>query len=277
MAKTKNQSDPIIAEIMNGTKILGGLIQQHLVRIGRNNHRFIKNFQNQLCDYLNNNTNYQWAPEQKPKYRSEGDSIDILGTCKGCPTYIIEIDATRGDQVAKKLLSRIALWGIEKNSAVRYVALLYPNTQGGGKSESEKFVRFGNSVLKKCNSESSCAGIYTDGIDVELWDFNQQSVFVITNQDGEKECVQSMTRCAMAVIDSYIARNNITNYSDVRKVFKKFVDVQKGPSRYKYLRTVGGTPIFVYTQWREYGNGANWIEFVNLCKGKGYSIEKVWK
>ena len=276
MAKTKNQSDPIIAEIMNGTKILGGLIQQHLVRIGRNNHRFIKNFQNQLCDYLNNNTNYQWAPEQKPKYRSEGDSIDILGTCKGCPTYIIEIDATRGDQVAKKLLSRIALWGIEKNSAVRYVALLYPNTQGGGKSESEKFVRFGNSVLKKCNSASSCVGVYINNGKVELWDFNQLSNFEIKDKKGNVKNIQSMAQCAMAVIGDYITHNKIKNYSDLRRSFGNFVDNQPGPSRYKYLTTISGTSIYVYTQWREYGYGANWIKFVALCKRKGYFINKVW-
>ena len=277
MAKKKIQNDPIITEITNGTAQLGGLIQRHLSRENKNDHQFIKDFQNQLCDFLNNHTNYTWTTEQKPKYRTEGDSIEILGVGPGWPDYIIEIDATRGDQVAKKLFSRIALWGIVKDSTVKYVALLYPNTQVGGKAESEKFVRLGNSVLKRLNTNSSSVGIYTDGIDIELWDFNQQSIFVITNQDGEEERVQSMTQCAMAVIDSYIARNNITNYSDVKKAFKRFVDFPEGPSRYKYLKTINGTPIGVYTQWREYGNGANWIEFVNLCKKKGYFIKKVWK
>ena len=277
MAKKKFQKDSIITEIINGTEQFGKLIQDHLSREKKNDHHFIKAFQNQLCDFLNNHTNYTWTTEQKPKYRTEGDSIDILGVCPGFPDYIIEIDATRGDQVAKKLFSRIALWGIVKDSTVKYVALLYPNTQAGGKAESEKFVRFGNSVLKRLNSKSSCVGIYHDGIDTELWDFNQQSVFVITNEYGYEECVQSMTQCAMAVIKNYIARNNITDYSGVQKAFKKFVDDKKGPSRYKYLRTIGGKKIHVYTQWREYGNGANWIKFVNLCKAKGYSIQKIWK
>lgn len=276
MAKKKYQNDPIITAIKNGTAQFGKLIQDHLNRKKKNDHHFIKDFQNQLCDYLNHNTNYTWSTEQKPKYRTEGDSIDILGVRPGCPDFIIEIDATRGDQVAKKLFSRIALWGIVKGATVKYVALLYPNTQVGGKAESEKFVRLGNSTLKRLNSNSSCVGIYHDGINTELWDFNQQSVFVITNQYGYKVRVQSMTQCAMEVIKDYIARNNITNYSDVKKAFKKFVDDQIGPSRYKYLKTIGGTKIHVYTQWREYGNGANWVEFVKLCKSKGYSIQKIW-
>lgn len=277
MAKKKIQNDPIITEITNGTAKLGGFIQKHLSRKNKNDHQSIKDFQDQLCDYLNKNTNYTWATEQKPKYRTEGDSIDILGVCPGFPDYIIEIDATRGDQVAKKLFSRIALWGIVKNSTVKYVALLYPNTQVGGKAESEKFVRLGNSVLKRLNSKSSSVGIYTDGIDMELWDFNQQSIFVITDKNGNVKNVQGMTQCAMAVIDDYINQNNIKNYSRVNKAFQNYVDVKKGPSRYKYLRTIGGTPIYVYTQWREYGNGANWIEFVNFCKAKKYFIKKVWK
>jgi hypothetical protein len=276
MAKKTTNCDPIIAEIVKGTCQLGGCIQQHLNRENQNDHSNIANFQKQLCEYLNQNTNYSWASEQKPNYRTEGDSIDILGVCQNCPNYIIEIDATRGDQVAKKLLSRIALWGIEKNSIVRYIALLYPNTQGGGKSESEKFVRFGNSVLKKCNSASSCVGVYINNGKVELWDFNQLSNFEIKDKKGNVKNIQSMAQCAMAVIGDYITQNKIKNYSDLRRSFGNFVDNQPGPSRYKYLTTISGTSIYVYTQWREYGYGANWIKFVALCKRKGYFINKVW-
>ena len=75
------------------------------------NHSLVEKFQESIKDILNNGKNgYKWEIEEKAKGRSEKDSIDILGQAKNMQNWIIEIDATRSDQVSQKLLSRMTLW-----------------------------------------------------------------------------------------------------------------------------------------------------------------------
>lgn len=125
------------------------------------NHKLVEVFQENVKDELNKAPNgYDWEIEWQVKGRSERDSIDIFGQpTKGSPigpNWIIEIDATRSDQVSQKLLSRIALWGL--GQSIQYVAILYPDTQNG-KSACEKYLRYGNAVLQKINKNSSVTGI----------------------------------------------------------------------------------------------------------------------
>lgn len=73
-------------------------------------HSRVEEFQKSIKNNLNEDKNgYKWEIEEKAKGRSEKDSIDILGQAKNMQSWIIEIDATRSDQVSQKLLSRIQL------------------------------------------------------------------------------------------------------------------------------------------------------------------------
>lgn len=104
------------------------------------NHSLVEKFQESIKDILNNDKNgYKWEIEEKAKGRSEKDSIDILGQAKNMQNWIIEIDATRSDQVSQKLLSRMTLWGLK--NPLNYVAILYPDTRNG-KNACEKYLRY---------------------------------------------------------------------------------------------------------------------------------------
>ena len=93
-------------------------------------HSRVEEFQKSIKNNLNEDKNgYKWEIEEKAKGRSEKDSIDILGQAKNMQSWIIEIDATRSDQVSQKLLSRITLWGLK--NPINYVAILYPDTRNG--------------------------------------------------------------------------------------------------------------------------------------------------
>ena len=168
-------------------------------RVGRViDHSLVERFQESIKDNLNGmSSGYVWEVEKKAKGRSERDSIDILGKAKGNSDWIIEIDATRSDQVSQKLLSRMALWGLQ--SPVQYVAILYPDTQNGKKA-CEKYIRYGNAILKKINGKSSVTGIFIDPLSgvVEVLQFNSSDHFYVNGV----EC-KSMTEAAAKVIKEY--------------------------------------------------------------------------
>ena len=83
------------------------------------NHSLVEKFQESIKDILNNDKNgYKWEIEEKAKGRSEKDSIDILGQAKNMQNWIIEIDATRSDQVSQKLLSRMCIFLIWVDSVL---------------------------------------------------------------------------------------------------------------------------------------------------------------
>ena len=158
--------------IPNEAQALISLINKHLARINRNNHSIIKNFQDALCTALNNHTQqtgYVWKKEVKMKamqgiaatlLTTVNDSVDILGTGKkGHPIYIIELDASRADQVAKKILSRMALLGLQND--IVYIAMMYPDTQNG-LSQCEKYIKYGRAILQSVNPRSELYGLYLD-------------------------------------------------------------------------------------------------------------------
>jgi hypothetical protein len=273
MAKS-NVSHPLIKPICIASNNYRDLISRHLGRTKRNDHSNIDKFQTAICDDLNvTKSEYKWKTEVKPRGRSERDSVDIFGE-NDSEICIIEIDAARGDQVAKKAFSRTALWGLNKqnNKAIIYIALLYPH-KTANPIECEKYVRFANSILKKINSNSMAIAIYIGNNYIEIWDFNKTSSFTI---NGGNDIV-GLTKCAKEAVKKYISSKGIKRFSQLKKVFGKYVDTKSGPSRYSQLTTMplpDGNDVFVYSQWREFGLGCNWDEFVNLCKDYSIRIEK---
>lgn len=83
-----------------------------------------------------------------------GDSVDIHTSDSKDWEIIIEIDATRADQVAKKFVSRFAhiLESSEEN--VIYVVLCYPGTDRMPLPECEKYIDYGEKILKKIHQKA---------------------------------------------------------------------------------------------------------------------------
>lgn len=81
-------------------------------------------------------------------YSTFNDSADILVKGEeGEPLIIVEIDATRADQVAKKMFSRFA-YAKKAGRKLIYVALLYPGTEAMNVHECQKYFVFGTDVLQ---------------------------------------------------------------------------------------------------------------------------------
>ena len=129
-----NKSTPHISHIFNHI--------HYINRKNKDDHGNIENFQDDLCKALNSQNQtpgYKWYKEYKinstkivvpQRFIGVDDSVDILGHGgDNDPICIIEIDASRADQVAKKILSRTALFGLLH--PIIYVSLMYPDTQKG--------------------------------------------------------------------------------------------------------------------------------------------------
>lgn len=238
------------------------------------NHKKVEEFQESIKDILNKSaTGYLWDTEVQAKGRIEKDSIDIFGQAKGQKNWIIEIDATRTDQVSQKLLSRLSLWG--KKDPIQYVAILYPDAQNKGKSACEKYLRYGNEICQIINKNSSVLGIFVDPVlhTVEVLQFDQPSHFYVNGT----EC-KSMTDAAAEAVKAYLTKHP-KKFKQLKSHWGKFVDDQRGPSRYKDvgMKTTDGVPVYTYTQFRQHGLSSYWTDFVRNCKKNGIVVSKMRK
>lgn len=259
-------------------------------RLGKEiDHSLVEQFQKEIKDILNTTKNdYRWEKEITPQGRSEKDSIDILGVAKKNkklnPKWIIEIDATRSDQVSQKFLSRLALWGLE--APMHYVAILYPDTKGG-KNVCEKYLRFGSEVLRSINKQSSITGLFVDPtvdtVEIQQYIVNGKKSsdhFELKWKEGKairsKEC-KSMSEVAKEAIKLYLSKNPVS-YTQLKRYWGKFVEdriVSKSSST--GTQTIDGITVYHYTQFRQYGICSYWSDFVQLCKKKGIFIRKMRK
>ena len=242
----------------------------------KTNHKKVEKFQEQVMKNLNaSGTEYTWDEEIQARGRSEKDSIDIIGQAKGQQNWIIEIDATRTDQVSQKLLSRLALWG--QKEPIQYVAILYPDAQEKGQSACEKYLRYGNEIIKKINKNSNVIGVFVDPDknqnQVEVLLFGESSHFSVNGV----EC-KTMNDAAAEAIRQYVNSHPVS-YATLRKRWGKFVNNQRGASRYKNVgvKTTDGVGVYSYTQFRQYGLCSYWSDYEKLCKKKGIKIAKMRK
>lgn len=94
--------------------------------------------------------NIDWELEHCP-HSSRKDSVDIYGFSKSDNThFVIELDAHRADQVAKKFLSRFSLF---INQKVIYIALCYPGTKNMSIPECKKYFEYCNNICEGLNSK----------------------------------------------------------------------------------------------------------------------------
>lgn len=258
---------------------------------GKVYHCDVERFQDNLTEWLNLYTNtHKWKKEKSSTTRKEGDSIDIYGKANnGENEWIIEIDATRADQVAKKMLSRFALWALEKDKPITYIVVLYPNTQNG-RAECKKFINFGNMLIKKINKKSSVIGVilgkdkrdaenssilFTDKDYIEIVNpNNKQRLFNITYKKwSTPKPLNGLGACAREAILMYASQKKIKNYVDLSNAFGKYISDEKGPSRYYQTELVlSGKTVHTYTQFRHY---SNWFVYLKLCKKLGIIIDEL--
>ena len=115
-----------------------------------------------LTDYLSlefDEYNYVWDTEYKPSDKF-ADRIDIYGSSSNVENkfkIVIELDTHRADQVAKKIVSRTALF-IEEN--LIYVSLCYPGTKKMSKPECEKYFQYCNSIYDSLNKSHDKKKLY---------------------------------------------------------------------------------------------------------------------
>ena len=121
-------------------------------------HKWVRDFQENLKGNLESvEKENGWETEYTFPDHPENDRIDIFH--KRSSEWIIEIDATRADQIAKKFVSRLALCGLK--DSINYVAIMYPDTKNG-KAECEKYLRYCSKIIEKTNPESVVYGLFID-------------------------------------------------------------------------------------------------------------------
>jgi len=140
---------------------------------------------NELNSILKLNNNFSDLTEQpifqkmppnattSNKWGRVRDSADIWADL-GKYEMIVEIDATRADQVAKKMLSRFCYSSLI-NKPIIYVALLYQGTKSMNPEECKKYFQMGYEVLKDINPENVLIGYIIEKKD------DEDSVFVCPN------------------------------------------------------------------------------------------------
>jgi hypothetical protein len=271
---------PFISVLCEAIRLNNQCIIDHLNRKNKNDHQFIDSFQDGIYKYLNTlnpqYSDYIWAKEKKANGRKERDSIDIFGESKD-ELCIIEIDATRIDQIAQKYVSRLCLWGLETRKKLLYVAILYKGSSSHSRIEDcEKYMRYCNEISKKSKGkDSSVIGIYTDGYTIEVWDFDVKSRFQITYPDNKKpEFSTDMSIIAKNIIQWCAANNKVTTFDDAKYIFGNAVSRKECASKDKEVITKNGDSIYVSKDWREYGQRAYWNEFIDNCKKLKIQIEK---
>lgn len=113
-----------------------------------------KELQKPLCNLLMSmKLEIEWSTEYKLS-KVKRDSIDIFGRLKkdDNSTIVVEIDAHRADQVAKKFLSRNAIF-LDEN--LIYVSLCYFGTRKMSLNECKKYHEYCNRIAKGLFNDDS--------------------------------------------------------------------------------------------------------------------------
>lgn len=185
----------------------------------------IKKFQNDLAGILGGLTEVRL-------FNQFLDRADILIPNVQGYTVIIEIDATRADQVAKKMMSRFS-WAIlhqgktplrnemsrnemssfSDNTPIVYVSLLYPGTEKMNPEECKKYFVMGAEVLTKLNSNNIFIG------------------YIISDSLNNDYCYcsgSSVCGCSNTVSCNCASRNRVVQINDAKAadadLYRKYLE-----------------------------------------------------
>ena len=144
-------------KLISDKKCAGGLVMvlnQIIDRFEYNSkeHEDVSYLQESIKEYLQLKMKaFSWKTEYKP-CKSNGDRIDIYGDSDESDyKVVIELDAHRADQVAKKFLSRMALL---ENENVIYIALCYPGTKNMSVNETKKYFNYCTTITNLLSKNS---------------------------------------------------------------------------------------------------------------------------
>ena len=217
----------------------------------------------------------EWEIEYKKPNSVVKDSVDIINTLNN---WIIEIDTTRADQVAKKAFSRIALYGTGKKP-IFYVAIMYPGTDKMNVNEVIKYSLYGYDIVKKMNNNNDFRTIIINceapNIKVVRFDKLRFSV----NGNNEK----TMSDAVKKAIEIYLSRPS-KNYNTLEKALRDYNNnhnglqtiVSKGPlSKNPIVMKDKDELFYVTKQWSFKGYTANFQEIINFFKTYNIYIEPI--
>lgn len=143
--------DEILESIISClTKIDSGqYFSLHLNQNQSNQRSIVSSFQTEVAKNLSNTLQkVKWSTEYSPN-KSSRDSVDIFGEGDHF-VIVIELDKNRADQVAKKFVSRTALF---PNIKIYYISLCYPGTEKMNKAECIKYFGYCSTLAQKMNNE----------------------------------------------------------------------------------------------------------------------------
>lgn len=124
----------------------------------------VKKLQNDLCGALKSAIRSMiWETEHNLSF-DYNDSADIFGW-DDKTQVIIELDTTRADQVAKKMLSRFYYCF---DTPTIYISLLYPGTKRMNVHECEKYFKYGKKILAGINKNTMFVGIILEQVEETL-------------------------------------------------------------------------------------------------------------
>lgn len=115
--------------------------------------------QENVCNYLKETiADFEWECEYRKDNSEHNDKIDIFGKyAKSDLKVIIELDGVRPPQIAKKFLSRNALF-IEEN--IIYISLCYPCTEKNP-NECLKYFEYCKTISEFISRNTDVAKLYT--------------------------------------------------------------------------------------------------------------------
>lgn len=88
--------------------------------------------------------NIRWSQEHQQS-TTQDDAVDIFGESSDA-LVVIELDKHRADQLAKKFLSRTAIFSGKK---FYYIALCYPGTKSMSKGEAIKYFGYCANIARR--------------------------------------------------------------------------------------------------------------------------------
>ncbi len=189
-----------------------------------------------------------------PEYKGVLDRADVYAKY-GDFEIIIEIDATRADQVAKKFVSRFSYHLLSRQAKTKliYVALLYPGTGSMSTDECIKYFSFGDAIVSQLGKPSAFIGcIIKKNKEVDVYPDN--SVFITSFaglaldaytsylQDcGYTDNSVNCYRSALSVVNKALAKNSALDINSY--IEQELKNPEIGKNKKTYLKT--------YLEWRK--------------------------
>lgn len=239
----------------------------------------VSDFQDLLLIELNKRTpGISWVKEFIKPGSAANDRVDIY--CKVKPyNWVIEIDTSRADQVAKKAFSRFALHGIK--NPIFYVAIIYPGTSSMNLNEVIKYSRYGYDISTNLNNNSDFRTIIIDCEKpcLRIVQFTKNMKFTV---DGIGD--YSMVEAIEFATQEYLKREG-KSFITLERELNAFEGLKNrngqelivsatdsGKTKIR-MKDNNGITFYLSKQWMFFGKKANFDAIARFFKNRNISIE----